>query len=220
MGVWAADAPFGTTGCAPLTLRRSSQGLCGAGCCEQTLPQVPQGGTVANEIRLRLLTGENAASRKDFRGQLSGSFTRALLQAVLAALLLVPVCYAGKSAAGTARVEVVIAGEQSCQWTVIGVAFSGDASHALSGGSAFLEIRLNHRFVRAASSPVLPNGWFVIRSHWDYDKCLSNRDPRGGEFRVRFVGAKGSRSGLSPLYRTTCEIIGYDRPCKPRRVGP
>ena len=116
-----------------------------------------------------------------------------------------------------ASVNVVLAAEQSCEYTVIGSAY-GDNRYLR--GTAHLEVRLRGRYIRAGKSPLLPNGWFVITGGPNQDKCFADKDPKRGRFRVRFVGAKGYPSGLSRSYAVTCELLGYNRSCKPRAVQP
>ena len=124
----------------------------------------------------------------------------------------------GRSAsAARANVNVVLAAEQSCEYTVIGSAY-GDNRYLR--GTAYLEVRLGGRYIRAGRSPLLPNGWFVITGGPNQDTCFADKDPKRGRFRVRFVGAKGYPSGLSRSFAATCELLGYDRSCKPRAVQP
>jgi hypothetical protein len=119
--------------------------------------------------------------------------------------------------AARANVNVVLAAEQSCEYTVVGSAY-GDARYLR--GTAYLEVRLGGKYVRAGKSPLLPNGWFVITGGPNQDRCFADKDPKRGRFRVRFVGAKGYPSGLSRSFVVTCELLGYNRSCKPRAVQP
>lgn len=138
---------------------------------------------------------------------------------VVAVVVLGSVIAGGAESARSARanVNVVLAAEQSCEYTVIGSAY-GDNRYLR--GTAYLEVRLGGRYLRAGRSPLLPNGWFVITGGPNQDACFSDKDPKRGRFRVRFVGAKGYPSGLSRSYAVTCELLGYNRSCKPRAVQP
>jgi hypothetical protein len=141
---------------------------------------------------------------------------RAAVAAIAVALALGSAAAAGAPSA-RATVNVVVAGAQSCEYVVVGSAFGGGS---FIRGTAILHVRLGGRFVAAGRSPLLPNGWFVITGGPDQDKCFNDRDPKAGRFRVQFVGARGFPSGLSRTYRVTCEILGFDRSCKPRAVTP
>jgi len=116
-----------------------------------------------------------------------------------------------------ADVNVVLAASQSCEYTVIGSAYG--AARYLRG-TAYLEVRLGGRYIRSGKSPLLPNGWFVITGGPNQDRCFADKDPKRGRFRIRFVGARGYPSGVSRSFQATCEILGYDRTCKPRAVSP
>ena len=137
-----------------------------------------------------------------------------LLALVLAAALLGA---AGAQSAARANVNVVLAAEQSCEYAVVGSAY-GDNRYLR--GTAYLEVRLGGRYIRAGKSPLLPNGWFVITGGLNQDRCFNDKDPKRGRFRVRFVGARGYPSGLSRSFAATCELLGYNRSCKPRAVQP
>ena len=136
-------------------------------------------------------------------------------------LVAVALCLTAARADGApsarANVNVVLAAEQSCEYTIIGSAY-GDNRYLR--GTAYLEVRLGGKYIRAGKSPLLPNGWFVITGGPNQDRCFADKDPKRGRFRVRFVGAKGYPSGLSRTYAVTCELLGYNRSCKPRTVQP